>query len=228
MRRRLRGGAGGFPVAGVAALAALAALVAGAWPSPGAGGPLRAVTAVEFPRETITMTVDSALVSIHGVYEFRNNLPRNVELPVTFPFAVDESADYPHAVAVFVRADGDSVPVPFEERRPAHEVAFHLTLPASRTLHWEVRYRQRVHGSRGRYVLTSARAWGKPLESGDYRFVLPRALRVVEAWPEPEREELAGERRVLSAHREAFLPDREMQISWAPANEEPPPGVSGR
>jgi hypothetical protein len=162
------------------------------------------------------------------VYEFRNNVPRDVELPVTFPFAVDEGAEYPHAVAIFVRADGDSVPVPFEERRPAREVAFRLTLPAARTLRWEVRYRQRLHRSVGRYVLTSARAWGRPLESGDYRFVLPRALRVVEAWPEPEREEFAGGWRILTAHREAFLPEREMQVRWAPANEERSPGVSGR
>jgi hypothetical protein len=127
----------------------------------------------ELPAERVRLEVDSALVKVEGRYVFRHSGPP-APLPILHPLPVDTTVGEPRLLlAHLLRWDGSVE----ELAATGDSSAWYWTLPmreeAPCTL--LVSYEQPYRGDAVRYVLTSARSWGRGLKRADLEVVVPES-----------------------------------------------------
>jgi hypothetical protein len=77
-----------------------------------------------------------------------------------------------------------------------------------------VNYRQKLAGSSARYILTTTRSWGRPLEEAEFFIELPHDLEIV-SLSYSGFEKWSGEGKVVSHMRkEDFMPDADLVVNW--------------
>ena len=169
---------------------------------------------IDFFAEEIELTIADTLASVKGTYYFRNGTQKRGDFPVIFPFYTDSLIDFPVNIEAYI--EGDSARRPLYYRIQANRSAVMIGIPMtpdSVTI-WHLDYSQVVCGNYARYILSSTGAWSKPLEEAIYRFIVPAALNNVRVWPEPDSIITGDSVNTLVAHKKAFMPRREMEISW--------------
>jgi hypothetical protein len=120
----------------------------------------------EFVREQVDLTLTGREVEVWGRYTFRNPLPRPTRLGITYPFPVGPGHPYPHAI------DAGGLDV---TELPAG-IGWRLDLDACEERTVEVRYRQACETPEATYILTSTRAWGRPIELAEFTLRYPESL----------------------------------------------------
>ena len=113
-----------------------------------------------FVEEEIRVDVSASDFTVRGDYHFRGN-PGADALAIQYPFPADTSLGEPECLDAYVQVGPSrkSLQV-LEDHRcwrwviepPGVECAVHIV------------YRQRMNGNHARYVLISARQWGRPIE----------------------------------------------------------------
>lgn len=171
-------------------------------------------TGVDFIYEKITLEIKPAELRVTGLYRFQNRFPFDITLPMLYPFPVDEYQDFPHTI------DAKSITVHGERtlnlgfRRLANAIRLDLPMRRKSSAEMKVTYSQRLTGSRARYILTTTKAWGKPIESADYEIILPAELRLdFISLPFDRTDTIAGKRYYYS-HKGDFMPDRDLIVEW--------------
>jgi hypothetical protein len=168
---------------------------------------------VEFFAEQITLAVDDSAARIECEFHFRNNLSGQRNFPVIFPFYVDSQSLFPDYIdACIAGPDRRQLEVKILPERNA--AVINIPLAESTTI-WRLQYRQRITGSMARYILTSTQAWGRPLEKATYRFIVPKSFGEIVVWPQADSTADTGEFIEYWAHRNNFMPERDMEIRWA-------------
>ena len=174
---------------------------------------------VEFFAEEITLSVTDSTADVTGIYYFRNNTPREGDYPVIFPFYVDSLSLFPSKIEGFEvqpKSVGRSLEISKYEER--NSIVINIPLKPNAVTIWELDYRQRILGHSARYILTSTRSWGQPLETATYEFIVPADFTDVNVWPEADSIFEGGHYCKYLAHRINFMPSRDMEISWEPKN----------
>lgn len=176
---------------------------------------------VEFFKEEITMTVTDSTTAVSGVYYFRNNTEKDRPYTVFFPFYVDPAVSFPHRIDAYAIDDGDTLTIDFETLDSLNAVRLGIPLKPNEVTVWHLDYIQRIESDYARYILTTTRAWKKPLEQADFKFIIPTDFAILEIWPKP-----SGVRRIVGATADEparleltsrqfdFMPGQDMKIAW--------------
>ncbi len=199
-------------------LAALAALLLGGW-----WGPVR------FVSEQVTVTAGGppgrGLVEVEGLYEYRNLAPWPAALRLGIPFPVDLDHPPPVGLALDLVRDGDGGLEPLTPVVHGDDVSVRLLFRPRQALRLRLHYLQPSAVPRGRYLLTTTRAWGRPVGRATFELSLPAGTEQVSSsyglQPLPAR----GGRARYGFERAGFWPDRDWDFAWAPpaaAGEEAP------
>lgn len=191
-----------FRFAAVAALGAIA--------TPLAASTLPPPVAVRFVREHVRLTIEDRRLMVDGRYVF--TIPDSAGLAVDYPFPSDSGLGDPVLVGVTATAD----------RHPARVHARWLGTSAVRlrvgdrgdSCAINVTYRQPLLARRAVYLLTTARAWGRPMDSAVLEVDLPDSLGTPRfSMPfEPIARE-AG-RTLFRFAAAPFWPDKDLVVSW--------------
>jgi len=169
---------------------------------------------VEFFKEEITMTVTDSTSSISGVYYFRNNTEKDKPFSVVFPFYVDAVSHYPHEIRAYTVNDGDTLIIEPARLEDRNVIRLRIPMKPKEVTIWHLDYSQRIDGSHARYILTSTRAWGKPLEQALYRFVIPTDFEIIDIWPKIDKARRVKPNLELWSEKTNFMPSRDMEIFW--------------
>lgn len=165
---------------------------------------------VEFVSESISMDIVNGQITVNGSYTLRSNDSALDTFPLMYPFPVDSGLSYPDSITV-LRAE-DRSPIPFRENRERGMIMFAVRPGISDT--FEVSYTQKIDGSSARYILTSTKAWGKPLERAEFNVSVPSNYRNVELSYDPDVKQKDGETVIYTLTRTDFMPDRDLVITW--------------
>lgn len=168
-------------------------------------------TSCTFAAKEVTIALSPDQARVRGVYTFRNDGDEDASLAVTYPFAASEALGPAENVAV---SDGAGLDVPFAWVDGM--ISFDVEVPAGGRADVVVTFEQRCTADRFTYIVTTAREWGRPLDSARFVVETPATLGpVVSTYP---LERLADDGAVVryAFNTENFYPEEELTLSWAP------------
>lgn len=203
----------------------LAALTAGALIGlADAGGfdPLEGNFPIRFDSERIRLHIVGDSLEVRGTYYLVCVRQTRGEIPLFYPFPDDSLLGGARMVALTARAA--SANIPREEARPAAPARWE-SLPRVRGVRWwmppctgdtlvaESVYRQKLHGEYARYIVTSTRAWNRPLRRAQFEIHLPDGVTPTEfSFPFTKRNR--NGQVYYSFEADSFFPDRDIIVRW--------------
>jgi hypothetical protein len=169
---------------------------------------------VDFVYEKIIIEIEPPEMTVTGLYRFQNRFPFGITLPMLYPFPVDEYQDFPHEISArSITADGRQ-PLEFAWRRNDNAIRLSVTAAGESSAEMEVAYSQKLKGKQARYILTTTKAWGRPLKSADYELILPEHLEIRSiSFPFNRTKNVSGKRFYFS-HKDNFMPDTDLIVKW--------------
>ena len=185
-------------------------------------------TPVVFNAEVIRIRLENRDAVVEGSYDFVAEAG-GFEPDVWYPIDVDGGFE---VLSLLAHRDGEvSLSLPMERHRDG--IAWVVPAMETGACRVEVRYRQSTPDQRMRYIMTSARGWGRPLKRVRLEVIVPKGLKLRGAsYPLVPSEE--PERTVYSWESEWSEPERDLVLIWgeqaAPTPMAPPrtpaPGTS--
>ena len=169
---------------------------------------------VDFVYEKIILEIEPRELTVTGLYRFQNRFPFEVTLPVLYPFTVDEYQEFPHQISTkSITADGKQ-PLEFAWRRNDNAIRLNVSAEGKSSTEMRVTYSQRLKGKQARYILTTTKAWGRPLKAADYQLIVPEDLKINSISFPFDRTETVSGKRFYFSHKENFMPDVDLIIRW--------------
>jgi hypothetical protein len=179
-------------------------------PAPGAGP--GAPPEVRFESEHVVVAIHGRVQHVEGLYRFRS--PRRAEgFAVRLPAAMAPDLGPPERWTA--RLTDDRGPAAIELRLDdLADSAIVVPLPARDRTELRVGYRQRLLGRRAVYRLTTARAWGRPLERAVLEVDWPDTLGTPRFSLPFEALHREGGRTRFRFESAPFLPDSDLVVQW--------------
>lgn len=169
---------------------------------------------VDFVYEKIILEIEPRELTVTGLYRFQNRFPFDVTLPMLYPFPVDEYQDFPHQISAKSITAEEEQPLEFAWRRNDNAIRLNVSAEGKSSAEMRVTYSQRLKGKQARYILTTTKAWGRPLKSADYQLILSENLKINSiSFPFDRAQNVAG-KRYYFLHKENFMPDVDLIIRW--------------
>lgn len=170
-----------------------------------------------FDSEQIALTVLGDSLEVRGRYLLRCQGRGGGEIPLLYPFPRDSLLGGWRFVSLAVRAGAAAPPAPARWEIVPRSDAVRWWLPpcASDTLIAEAVYRQALRDDYARYIVTTTRAWERPLRRAEFEIRLPAGAEPVEfGFPFTA---VAGEPGLYRYEATDFLPDHDITVRWRPA-----------
>jgi len=184
-------------------------------------GPFARSLPLVFDSERITLEILGDSLEVRGRYLLRCQGRGDASIPLVYPFPQDSLLGGWRFVSLEVRPGlaGAAKPARWDSLPGRAAVRWWLPPCASDTLIAEAVYRQALHGGYARYIVTSTRAWERPLRHAAFEIRLPAGVEPVEfSFPFAASE---GETGFYRYEATDFLPDRDVTLRWRSA----PPAV---
>jgi hypothetical protein len=128
-------------------------------------------SSLDFVRENIYVSLrlpDTMCVT--GEYFFAAKDGAALTTAVVYPFPVDSTIVFPHAISVTDRTGA----VSFQSHPEQAMILLPVNVAKGDTSKTTVTYRQKLRGNVGRYILTTTQNWQKPLGKCMYEVSVPR------------------------------------------------------
>ena len=177
----------------------------------------RAGIAPRMPRfvsESVTLEIVPGALEVIGHYDFEG-APENGSLEIVYPIDTGDGLGEPRIEAVTLRptfANRQELRASYTQRGPVCRIS--LEPGAARQYTLEVRYRQPRSGRSAKYLITTARAWGRPLHRAWFQVIVPDSIgELHSSLPLREVPERQSRRRFLF-EAAPFRPDRDLVLSW--------------
>jgi hypothetical protein len=169
--------------------------------------PARAEGRPRFVRERIIVTLLEDGFQVEGSYVFRRTLPGEMTFSLRYPFPTGPGTEPAEVLEVRGARLGT--------RRAPDALLLHVTLPSGgQETEVHITYRQRMGPRRARYLVTTALAWDRPLERGEFLVRAPRAWGAPRCtWPLPAARQ-DGETSEWRWNFEPFRPRSELDLAW--------------
>lgn len=164
-----------------------------------------------FQKERIDAVIRAPdTLEIRGTYWFVNEDVSATSAAIYYPFPIDSFSAYPHYITV----------ARLPQKKPVH----FDTLPEG--IRWDIRfsakardsilvvYRQRVGRMQGRYIVTTAKLWGRPLQSADFSVTVPPGM-ILDYWSFMSDSTCSrNDTMVYRSHHSPFFPNADMLMRW--------------
>jgi hypothetical protein len=195
--------------------AALGACLAGAVC---AGGPAAdSRFPLQFESEVVRLFVEPDSVRVEGLYRFACTDAGGSDIALAYPYPADSLMGGARTLYLRARAPGGLwEPAVFTEAPRGRGVRWRLPGCTADTMEAHTEYRQARRANHAVYIVTTTRAWGRPLRRARFEVYLPPgATEPRFSHPFEYRAARGPQERpgwVLEARD--FLPDREIVVDW--------------
>jgi hypothetical protein len=159
-----------------------------------------------FPEELIDLSVHEKDIEVRATYVYKNPWPFPIEQGFCVPLPVDSKHPMPEPVTLTQVKTAEPVPI----RNWFGRRTFELTFGPQETVPVQLYYKQDAPNRTATYILTSTRAWMRPLRQAVYKLHCDESLSIASNYPM----ECCGKTN-WSWRRTNFMPDRDWQVSWS-------------
>ncbi|MGD9548656.1 MAG: hypothetical protein AB7V45_14105 [Candidatus Krumholzibacteriia bacterium] len=170
-------------------------------------------TALRFVSEIIRISIEPDSLHIEGRYFLLGTGEREQIVPLFYPYPEDERLGTARTLLLEARTDGDWTPLSFADRADGKGVLWWIPVSPGHRLEVRTEYRQQRLDDYGRYIVTSTRAWGRPLDHARFEIYLPEgAVRPEFSHPFVKGTDSCGECWIFEMDN--FWPDRDIIVQW--------------
>jgi hypothetical protein len=176
-------------------------------------GPIAEAFPLVFDSERIRLEIVGDSLEVRGTYVLLCRERGEPPPPLFYPFPRDSLMGGFRMVSLSVRSSPGSSPTPvcWETVRGVSAVRWWLPGCSGDTIVAEATYRQKLDANYARYIVTTTRAWGRPLRHASFEIRLPpTAVPVDFSFPFEPRD--GGTRYGYEASD--FFPDRDIIVRW--------------
>ena len=174
-------------------------------------------TPVRFERESIAVRVEADRIHVTGLYLYRNSSRLPTLLTLGIPFPTDEQHPMP---ALFSLAESDESGRHRAELYPVgwgNRICLRLFFRPGETKWIRLDYTQPTAVPRGRYLLTTTRAWRRPIAQASFRLSLPASFRLLSSNYALTPVSGSGGARDFEFGRTNFFPEQDWEFAWREA-----------
>ena len=173
-----------------------------------------APAAPRFVEESVTLQIDPGQLRVTGLYDFEGRPPQG-RAWIQYPISTDGGLGEPHIDLLRFHVANDLnrlLPVSLEQHGATCLIA--LTSGDAKAYQLEIHYHQALEGRSAKYLITTARAWGRPLHRAWFQVIIDSTLGEPHfALPFREVRESPGYRRFLFEAK-PFRPDADLVVTW--------------
>jgi hypothetical protein len=163
----------------------------------------------EFKREIVQINIAEGKAEVTGKYWVKA-IKAPARLKIFYPFPRDNYF-YPDEISVIYN---DTQKLDMTVNRDSQGVCFELILPDTNTVPFTVSYSQRLKGNEFRYILSTTKSWGKPLEIAEFIINVPISLKRQSISYQPDNVEINERTLRYLIKREKFWPEQDLIITW--------------
>ena len=131
---------------------------------------------IQFYREKLDFDISDSVFTVDGIYYFSNTTHDTIKQYMLYPFPEDEelgevfsvegNAIYPNKNLEVIKGFN---------QKAAH---FRLIIYPNDTAVTHIIYKQKITHQKAEYVLTSTKAWNRPLENAEFSIKIPMDTRI--------------------------------------------------
>ncbi len=146
-----------------------------------------------------------------GLYYFRNNSNKEINRRLFYPFPHGET--YGKVDSIFVINVQDSLK-DTNLKNNLKGSSFTIHVDPDTTAIYRICYKQKLNGTKAKYILTTTKTWGFPFEEVNYTLEFPKELSLdsISYIPDSLREE--SDRYIFYWHKVNFMPDKNFEINY--------------
>ncbi len=163
---------------------------------------------IQFAREKITIEIHNDHCRLVGEYLFKNSADRLFQGSLYYPVSKTNSP-FPHFFKV---TEADENQVSFTLGKDG--IIFPIYVAAHDSTRYCVEYHQRTPDHFFEYILTTTKFWGQPLVAADFLIYVPEEFRLLSLSLDSDKSLKAENGVTHYIHREAFLPEKNLTLSW--------------
>jgi hypothetical protein len=179
-----------------------------------ASSPIGEVFPLVFDSESIWLDIVGDSLEVRGTFTLLCRAPIEESIPLFFPFPIDSLLGGARMVSLAFRVGADSsAPARWEEPPLAPGVRWWVPPCTGDSIVAEAVYRQKIKAEYARYILTTARLWGRPLRRAIFEIRLPLGAEPLDFSYPFERRSEGGEVYYVYEVRD-FFPDRDIVVRW--------------
>jgi hypothetical protein len=164
---------------------------------------------IQFYRENLTFRIEDSCFMMSGLYYLRNLGDTSREIDLFYPLPHDSLHGSVDSILLFSVDTNEEIT---DFRRTKKGLLFTTKVDSTASLH--ISYRQKLLGSKARYILTTTKHWQQPLEKAEYHLIVPGNIRITSFSYPPDEKEETGMYIIYRWQREYFIPDRDMVFSF--------------
>jgi hypothetical protein len=173
--------------------------------------PLDAVAqSLQFAREEVSFAVFDSSCNVTADYTFRNISDLSIRQTLFYPLPVHQSQPFPDSLTVVDAATGAAVPY----AASANGISFAITIAPRVERRYGVRFTQRTPLRSLEYILTTTRAWARPLDYAKFSVTMSSVSVLASSTFRPDRQTVGNGKRVYVIEKRQFMPDCDLVIRW--------------
>jgi hypothetical protein len=187
---------------------------------PATAGDLPQAFSISFDSEWVRLAVIGDSLEVHGTYYLRCRQRTGVSVSLFYPFPQDSLLGGARMVSLSASVGGITTSdLEWEENRSAPGVRWRTPPCIGDTIVIDAVYRQALTTSYARYIVTTTRAWQRPLRLARFEIRLPPGATPIEfSFPFEARADATG--RYYGFESREFFPDRDVTVRWSRAQAE--------
>ncbi len=164
--------------------------------------------ALSFEAEELKFTLKPGSWEVDGLFYFANYAETTFSGPIFFPVQVDSLCPAPELLTLEIAQDSAGKCKLLSQSKAGF--SFNLEVPELHNCTLHLVYRQELKGDVATYIITSARAWGQPLEFASYDLWVDPDLQITQfPFPPPDQLENPYHWEFLE-----FTPDKEFRVRF--------------
>ena len=125
----------------------------------------------DFFREYISLELSTDCLEVNGVYQFRNNENKTIEMNLFYPFPQDAAYGNTNNIYAFETTADSTINRLSKINSKGGLVRLIMKPRSEKTLY--IGYVQKLLGNKAEYILTTTKKWNKALESSEIELIVP-------------------------------------------------------
>lgn len=162
---------------------------------------------LDFFREDLSFQLDSTHFTVSGQYYFRNNSLSQQRSLISYP--LPRLADGPLFDTIMVLSE-ENLAIPFQ----LHDtlISFEIMMQPGSEQTITIIYSQRHNGNYAKYILTTTKYWGKPLQLAEFKLVVPPYINIQTCFEPPDKISEFEGTSIYHWTRQNFMPANDFEI----------------
>jgi hypothetical protein len=168
---------------------------------------------IQFYQEKLDFEITDSVFTVEGTYYFRNTTNDTIRQFMLYPFpenselgeviSVKGNAVYPNKSLEVIKGFN---------QKAAH---FRLVIFPKDSAITHIVYKQKITNQKAEYILTSTKAWNRPLEKADFSLKIPMDSRIDSLSYNADSLCCSKEYLMYKWQFEDFMPDRNFYVSFS-------------